>query len=134
MRTTVEIYSTWRAARILLKQSCSKQAWQLVVQSAKAWVEDDLQNLQGPNLSGEELETKLPMGFNLKLFVKYMPQWWGGEAVEDPMKQYSKMENEQLVKQGLLETANDAHEWSNGVSFRSRHLQEPNTALSDWRQ
>jgi hypothetical protein len=45
------------------------------------------------------------------------------------VNQYSKVENEQLVKQGLLETANDAQEWSNGVSFRSRHLQEPNTAV-----
>jgi hypothetical protein len=71
----------------LLKQSCSKQAWQLVVQSAKLWVEGGLQNLQDPNLSGEELEMKLRMEFNLKLFVKYMPQWWSGQPVEDPMKQ-----------------------------------------------
>ena len=39
------------------------------------------------------------------------------------------MENELLVQAGLLQTGNDAHEWSSGVSFKSRHLVEPNTDL-----
>ena len=133
LRSTVEIYSTWRAARIFLKQSCSKQAWQLVVKSAKLWVEGEVENLQGA-FDEDSLEMKERLETNLKMFVKYMPQWWGGDNVEDPMVEFSKMENLQLVKMGLLETANDAHEWSSGVSFRSRRLKEPNAGLNLWRQ
>jgi hypothetical protein len=134
LRITVELYSSWRVAGVLAKQSCSKQAWQLVVQSAKLWVEGELQNLQDPLLEGEFLEMRVRMDTNLKLFVKYMPQWWGGDDVEDPMREYSRLENLELAKMGLLESANDAHEWSSGVFFRSRHLKEPNIALNLWRQ
>ena len=47
---------------------------------------------------------------NSAMFVQYMPQWWGGAVVEDPTKEYSKMENELLVQAGLLQTGNHAHE------------------------
>ena len=45
------------------------------------------------------------------------------------MLEYSRLENLEAVRGGFLETIGEAHLWSNGVSFRTRQLQEPNGDL-----
>lgn len=127
LRQTVEVYQSWRAARIMQKGSCSKIYWNLVVESAKEWVKDEVEGLL------QEAATSREGGRvqqNLQFFELHMPQWWCGAAVEDVMKEYAMLENMQLVREGVIDTTDEAHEWSNGVSFRSKHLLEPNKTLN----
>ena len=41
-RMTLEIYSSWRAARLRLKLPCTRAMWSLVVESAKIWIKDEV--------------------------------------------------------------------------------------------
>ena len=47
LRQTLEIYQGWRAARIALKQSFSKVWWNLLVDSAKQWIDDECLAMEG---------------------------------------------------------------------------------------
>lgn len=46
LRRTLEAYTTWRSAKVRLNMSCSKEVWSLVVESAKIWVKDEVENLR----------------------------------------------------------------------------------------
>ena len=59
---------------------------------------------------------------NLKFFEDKLPEYWEGMKVNNPMEEYAKLENEWMVQQGMMKEVSDAHFWSSGVSFRSKHL------------
>ncbi len=67
----------------------------------------------------------------MQLFVTYMADYWGGAGVDAAslMLEYARLENMEAVRGGFLESIDEAHLQSNGVAFRSRHLQEPNRSL-----
>ncbi len=49
---------------------------------------------------------------------------WGTEIME-----HARLENMQLVRQGRVRSVDEARFMSNGVTFRTKYLQEPNTDL-----
>jgi hypothetical protein len=126
LRSTLELYQAWRTARILQKGDCSKASWNLVVESARRWVQDEVEHLLA---DAETADEGRRVQANLQAFAQFMPQWWAGAGVEDPMGEFSKLENMAMVRGGMLETSDDAHLWSAGVSFRTKELLEPNTNL-----
>jgi len=128
LRQTLEIYQGWRAARFMLTQSFSKVHWSLMVESAKQWIEDECLAMEGDAEGDREARR---IRDNLKLFVKYMPEYWGGAGVDagSAMVEFARLENNDAVRGGFLDSIDEAHMWSNGCAFRSRHLMEPNLEL-----
>ena len=111
-----------------MKTDFSKIKWNLLVESAKAWIEDECLGMEG-DADGDREACRIRS--NLQLFVQHMPEFWIGAGVEvgGIMLEYSRLENLEAVRGGFLETIGEAHLWSNGVSFRTRRLQEPNGDL-----
>jgi hypothetical protein len=105
-----------------VKQTCSRMCWNLVVESAKRWVLDEVENLEG---NAESVKLRRHLELNMRMFTTYMPEWWVKAGVEDPMLEYSRLENMQFVHASLLESIDEAHMWSSGFSFWSKHLVEP---------
>ena len=96
------------------------------MESAKVWVKDEVQGLLDAAATADEGRR---VQQNLQLIELHMPERWSGAAVEDVTTEFSRLENMELVRAGVIETIDEAHEWSNGVSFRSKHLVEPNQSL-----
>ena len=98
------------------------------MESAKAWIEDECLGMEG-DADGDREARRIRS--NLQLFVQHMPEFWIGAGVEvgGIMFEYSRLENLEAVRSGLLETIGEGRLWSNGVAFRTRQLQEPNADL-----
>ena len=111
-----------------MKQDFSKVKWNLLVESAKQWIEDECLAMEGD--AAGEIEARRVRS-NLQLFVTYMADYWGGAGVDavTVMLEYARLENMEAVRGGFLDTIEEAHFCSNGVAFRSRHVQEPNLSL-----
>lgn len=63
---------------------------------------------------------------SLEHFVQYMPDYWSGCEVADPVVEMARLEAVSMVQRGLVGSIEEVHLWTNGCSFRSRHLLEPN--------
>ena len=111
-----------------MKSDFGKIRWNLLVESAKQWIEDECLGMEG-NGDGDREARRIRA--NLQLFVKHMPEFWIGAGVDARtlMVEYARLENLEAVRVGLMETIDEAHFCSNGVAFRSRHLQEPNVDI-----
>jgi hypothetical protein len=127
LRRTVEEYRTWRAAQWRFKRPASNEAWDMVMESAKRWIHDEVANTYGD----QDEEGKRIMK-NLKTFERYMPEYWKGYPCSgNIMEEYAKLENQCWVNAGFLKSVDEAHFVSNGVCFRSRTLREPNADLKE---
>jgi len=125
LRRTLEIFQTWRAARIVLQQECSKIRWNLVVQSALEWVQSEVEELEWSN-SAEDMKMASRLKKTAQMFQTHIGEFWGGSGVENVMLEFATMENSELCRKGMLGSHDEGHSWSNGVAFRSKYLREPN--------
>lgn len=118
-----------RSSRMALKQDWSRVKWNLLVSSAKTWIECEAISMETDDAGRAEARR---IRANVQSFERWMGEWWGGAGVleTEVMMNMARMENMEGVHAGLFETVDEAHFWSNSAAFRSRHLREPNGDLN----
>ena len=129
LRRTLEEYALWRAARGYLKQAVGSLQWNLVVESAKRWILDEVLSSRNDAGHVESQNEADRLQTNLRLFEAHLQPWWKGNSViGDPMEAFAILENLHFAQNGQVDSLEEAGLWSNGVSFRSRWLVEPRPA------
>ncbi len=76
---TLGVYVVWKAARIALKQDCSKVNWSLVAHSAKQWISNEVEDMEASADRWKEVQHVRIV----ESLERYFGKYWAGSSVDD---------------------------------------------------